>query len=194
MSSIDLVQASFAASIATKSKAVNELAAVIVKASEMMVHSLKSGGKILSCGNGGSACDAMHFTAEILNRFQMERDGLPAYALTADTATLTAIANDYSYEEVFARQIKALGHPGDILLAISTSGNSKNILRAVLAAQQNHMHVVALTGNSGGALKNMLQSQDLNICVTATSTPRIQETHILVIHCLCEIIDKLFFS
>lgn len=194
MSSIDLVRASFAASIATKSKTVDELAALIAKASEMMAHCLKSGGKILSCGNGGSACDALHFTAEILNRFQMERDGLPAYALTADTATLTAIANDYSYEEIFARQIKALGAPHDILLAITTSGNSKNILRAVAAAQKNQMHVVALTGNSGGALKNMLQSQDLNICVSVASTPRIQETHILIIHCLCEIIDKLLFS
>jgi D-sedoheptulose 7-phosphate isomerase len=166
------------------------LAEPITAASGAIVASLLEGGKILSCGNGGSAGDAQRFTAKMIGQFERERPGLPAVALTSDSATLTAIANDYSFEEIFAKQVNAIGHPGDVLLAITTSGNSENVLRAVLAAQERQMRVIALTGRDGGNLVQQLGEGDIEIRIPAQSTTRIQELHLLVIHCLCDLIDQ----
>lgn len=166
----------------------------IRQAADLMVSSLRQGNKILVCGNGGSAADAMHFSAELLNRFVIERQPLPAVTLAADTGTITAIANDYQYSQIFAKQIIALGHKGDILLAISTSGNSPNILSAVAAAHEKNMAVVALTGNGGGKLSAIIRPADIMISVPSAITARIQEVHGLAIHCFCEIIDQHFAS
>ncbi len=167
----------------------SELAAPIAMAAERMVQCLLSEGKILVCGNGGSAADAQHFAAELLNRFEMERPPLAAMALTTDSSTLTSIANDYQYSEVFSKQIRALGHGRDVLLAISTSGNSPSILEAVRAAHEREMPVVALTGKGGGQLAELLDGNDVHICVQSKRTARIQEVHILALHCLCDAID-----
>ncbi len=175
--------------MATKQRCLPLLAAPIRLAAEMIVQSLLGGGKVLACGNGGSAGDAQHFSSEMLNRFERERPGLPAIALTTDTSTLTSISNDYAFAEVFAKQIGALGHPGDVLLAISTSGNSLNVVRAVEAAEEQQMKIVALTGRGGGRLGDMLREGDVEIRVDSDSTARIQEVHLLVIHCLCDLID-----
>lgn len=156
----------------------------------MMTSSLINNGKILSCGNGGSAGDAQHFSAEMLNRFEMERPGLPALALTTDGSTLTSIANDYSYAEVFAKQVRALGQRPDVLLAISTSGDSENVNLAVEAAHEREMKVVALSGRNGGRMAELLADDDVEIRVPAESTARIQEVHLLVLHCLCDLIDR----
>jgi len=145
--------------------------------------------KVLVCGNGGSAADAQHFSAELLNRFERERPGLPAISLTTDSSTLTSIANDYHFDDVFAKQVRALGQPGDVLLGITTSGNSPNILRAVQAAHERDMLVIALNGRNGGELGNLLRGDDVNICVHGPTTARIQEVHGLIIHCLCDLID-----
>ncbi len=169
-----------------------ELSADIQAAADLMVDSLKRGNKILACGNGGSAADAMHFSAELLNRFVVERRPLPAVTLAADTGTITAIANDYHYNQVFSKQVHALGQPGDVLLAISTSGNSANIINAVTAAHAQQMRVVTLTGNGGGRLGEITATADINIAVSSTETARIQEVHGLAIHCFCEIIDQHF--
>lgn len=158
-----------------------------------MVECLRAGHKILSCGNGGSAGDAQHFSSEMINRFEMERPPLPAIALTTESSTLTAIANDYSYDDVFAKQIKALGQAGDILLAISTSGNSTNVVRAIDAAQDRGMTVVALTGGDGGEIALLLAAKDIEVRVPSARTARIQEVHLLLIHCLCDVIDKSLF-
>jgi D-sedoheptulose 7-phosphate isomerase len=166
----------------------------ISAAVERMVGCLRNDGKILACGNGGSAADSQHFSSELLNRFEAERPGLAAIALTTDSSTLTSIANDYDYEQVFARQIRALGQPGDVLLAISTSGNSRNVIAAVHAAHDAQMSVVALTGRAGGAMSDVLGAQDLHICVPSTSTARIQEVHLLALHCLCDGIDCLLLG
>lgn len=160
----------------------------------MMVQTLVNEGKILACGNGGSAGDCQHFSSELLNRFERERPSLPALALTTDTSTLTSIANDYSYNEVFSKQVRALGQPGDILLAISTSGNSANVVQAIQAAHDRDMAVVALTGRDGGDMASLLGQDDCEIRVPATSTARIQEVHLLVIHCLCDLIDEQLFG
>lgn len=176
-------------SIATKSHCLPQLVEPIANGANIIVNSLLGGGKVLSCGNGGSAADAQHFSSEMLNRFERERPGLPAIALTTDTSTLTSISNDYSYTEVFSKQINALGHPGDILLAISTSGNSANVIRAVEAADERQMQVIALTGRDGGEIGGILKNDDLEIRVDSNSTARIQEVHLLVIHCLCDLID-----
>lgn len=184
----------FNESIQTKIAATEVLVDPIAQAGELMVQSLLSNHKILSCGNGGSAADAQHFSSEMLNRFESERPSLPAIALTTDPSTITSIANDYSYQEVFSKQIKALGQAGDILLAITTSGNSKNILEAVLAAHLREMRVIALTGRDGGELVSILSGNDVEIRVPAESTARIQETHLLIIHCLCDIIDRQLFE
>ena len=154
-----------------------------------MSQSLLDDGKVLSCGNGGSAGDAQHFSSELLNRFEMERPGLPAMALTTDSSTLTSIANDYAYEDIFAKQIRALGRQSDVLLAISTSGNSENVCRAIVAAHEREMKVVALTGRDGGRMADLLDDRDVEIRVPATRTARIQEVHLVVIHCLCDLID-----
>ena len=175
--------------MATKQRCLPLLATPIREAAEMIVQSLLGGGKVLACGNGGSAGDAQHFSSEMLNRFERERPGLPAIALTTDSSTLTSISNDYAFAEVFAKQIGALGHPGDVLLAISTSGNSPNVVRAVEAAEEQQMKVVALTGRGGGRLGEMLREADVEIRVDSDSTARIQEVHLLVIHCLCDLID-----
>jgi D-sedoheptulose 7-phosphate isomerase len=165
------------------------LAPSIAAAARLMTRSLLEDGKILSCGNGGSAADAQHFSSELLNRFELERPGLPALALTTDSSTLTSIGNDYSFVEIFAKQVRALGHPGDVLLAISTSGNSENVVRAIRAAHERGLRVVALTGRDGGNVAATLKSDDIEIRVPAERTCRVQEVHLVTIHCLCDLID-----
>lgn len=194
MKAIDRIHQHFSDSIQTKIQAADALPTLIEQAGALMVKALLDGHKILSCGNGGSAADAQHFSAELLNRFEVERPSLPAIALSTDTSTLTAISNDYHFNEVFSKQIKALGQAGDILLAISTSGNSPNVRNAVAAAHDRGLHVVALTGREGGEMAKMLLSTDVELRVPATATTRIQETHILIIHCLCDYIDQQLFG
>jgi D-sedoheptulose 7-phosphate isomerase len=177
-------------SIRTKQQSLELLAPVIAQAAGRISQTLDQGGKILSCGNGGSAGDAQHFSAEMLNRFEMERPGLPAVALTTDSSTLTSIANDYDYSQIFSKQVLALGNRGDALLAISTSGNSSNVIRAVEAAHTRNMQVIALSGHDGGELSGLLEDTDVEIRVPVNSTARIQEVHLLVIHCLCDLIDQ----
>lgn len=192
--SVKKIQSHFEESIETKRAAMASIIPEIVEAGELMVETLRNGGKILSCGNGGSAGDAQHFSAELLNRFEMERPGMPAIALTTDSSTITAIANDYAYQDIFAKQVLALGNAADLLLAISTSGNSPNVLRAVDSAHELHIKVVALTGSDGGAMQAALEETDVEICVPAHRTARIQEVHILIIHALCEFIESALFS
>ena len=173
------------------------LAAPIAGAVELMVHSLLGNNKIMACGNGGSAADAQHFAAELLNRFEMERPPLAAIALTTDSSTLTSIANDYCYDEVFSKQVRALGQPGDTLLAISTSGNSANVIEAIHAAHERDVNVVALTGRDGGKIAEVLGDGDVHLCVpeyATTRTARIQEVHLLVLHCLCDGIDYMLLG
>src|SRR3989338_4269474 len=184
----------FADSAQTKKKSAEILAAPIAQATELMVKCLLANGKILACGNGGSAADSQHFAAELLGRFERERPGLAAIALTTDTSTLTAIANDYDYEQVFSKQVSALGSPNDVLLAISTSGESKNVLRAIRAAHDREMRVVALTGRRGGEIGNTLAAGDVHLCVPHSQTARIQEVHLLALHCLCDGIDFLLLG
>lgn len=176
-------------SIQTKIESLPLLTQPIEAAAELIVARLLDGGKLMSCGNGGSAADAQHFSSEMINRFERERPGLPAIALTTDSSTLTSIANDFDYSRVFSRQIEALGQPNDLLLAISTSGDSSNILAAIKSAHEREMHVVALTGRNGGKTAKLLQGNDVELRVPADSTARIQEVHLLVIHCLCDLID-----
>ncbi len=182
------VLAHFRESVAVK-QASETLAPQIEKAAQLILQSLLNDGKVLSCGNGGSAADAQHFSGELLGRFERERPGLPAVALTTDSSTLTAIANDYQYEDVFAKQVRALGQSGDVLLAISTSGNSENVLRAVTTAHSRGLKVVALVGRDGGTIARSLSSGDVELRVPADRTCRIQEVHLLIIHCLCDLID-----
>jgi D-sedoheptulose 7-phosphate isomerase len=195
--SIDLVariSRHFADSAQIKLSALDVLAHPIARATEVMVESLLASGKILACGNGGSAADAQHFAAELLNRFERERPGLAAMALTTDTSTLTSIANDYDYRQVFSKQVLALGHPNDVLLAISTSGNSPNVLAAVGAAHEREMKVVALTGRGGGDIGKALAGGDVHLCVPHNVTARIQEVHLLALHCLCDGIDCMLLG
>ncbi len=189
MDLINRIKHNFQDSISTKQIAAETLSEPIARAAQAITQCLLAGNKIMSCGNGGSAGDAQHFSSEMLNRFEMERPGLPAIALTTDTSTLTSIANDYSYEQIFAKQVHALGQAGDMLLAISTSGNSNNVNRAIEAAHDREMHVIALTGKEGGELTDRLLLEDVEIRVPSDSTARIQEVHLLVIHCLCDLID-----
>lgn len=188
------IQQMFQASIETKQNAITTLPQAIENASLMMVSSLLNEGKILACGNGGSAGDAQHFSSEMLNRFERERPSLPAIAITTDSSTLTSIANDYSYDEVFSKQIRALGQAGDVLLAISTSGNSANVIQGIHAAHDRNMHVVALTGRDGGQIAPLLLPDDVEIRVPSNVTARIQEVHLLVIHSLCDLIDHQLFG
>ncbi len=181
-------------SIAAKQAALRILVPPIVNGAKLMAEALNGNRKIMSCGNGGSAADAQHFAAELLNRFERERPGLAGIALTTDTSTLTSIANDYEYNEVFAKQVRALGQPGDVLLAISTSGNSSNVIRALDAAHEKGVRVVALTGRDGGKMTAQLQSPDVEIRVPAKVTARIQEVHLLTLHCLCDLIDEQLFG
>lgn len=181
-------------SIQTQITAADTLSEIIAKAALLMVDALLNNHKILACGNGGSAADAQHFSAEMLNRFESERPSLPAIALTTDSSTITSIANDYHFNEIFSKQIKALGQPGDILLALSTSGHSKNMIDAIVAAHHRQMIVIAMTGRDGGGIPPLLNETDIEIRIPSESTARIQETHGIVIHCLCDIIDRQLFS
>lgn len=194
MDLISRISENFSESAHLKLQSMDALAGPIAAAAERMVQCLKRDGKILACGNGGSAADAQHFSAELLNRFEMERPGLAAIALTTDTSTLTSIANDYDFEQVFSKQVRALGHAQDLLLAISTSGNSRNVIAAIQAAHECQMGVIALTGKNGGKMGEMLTPEDVHICVPATSTARIQEVHLLTLHCLCDAIDCLLLG
>ena len=189
MDPLTRVRDHFAESIATKQTAAEALAESITAAGRVMADALLADGKILSCGNGGSAADSQHFSSELLNRFEMERPGLPAMALTTDASTVTSISNDYSFEEIFAKQVRALGKPQDVLLGISTSGNSENVIRAIDAAHERGMKVVALSGRDGGRMADLFAEGDVEIRVPATRTARIQEVHLLAIHCLCDLID-----
>mgnify|MGYP000202659963 CR=1 FL=1 len=191
MSLVDRIHRQFADSIAAKQAAMTAMAAPIAAAVEAMTAALRAGGKIMACGNGGSAADSQHFAAELLNRFEKERAPLAAIALTTDTSTLTSIANDYHYDQVFAKQVAALGRAGDVLLAISTSGNSPNVLAAMAVARARGVRVVALTGKGGGKMAAALGPDDIHLCVPADRTARIQEVHLLVLHCLCDGIDTL---
>jgi len=188
------VAAHFAESAKLKQQSADALGAPIVAGGLMLAESLKSGGKALACGNGGSAADAQHFAAELVNRFEAERPPLAAVALTTDSSTLTSIANDYAYQQVFAKQLRALGRRGDVLLAISTSGNSANVIEALPVAHELGVRIIALTGNGGGKMAGALTADDVHICVPHKSTARIQEVHLLVLHCLCDAIDFQLFG
>ena len=190
----DRIQKHFKDSIAVKQLSVDTLAGPIQKAASLMSERLKAGNKIMSCGNGGSAADAQHFSAELLNRFERERAPLAGLALTTDSSTLTSVGNDYSFNQVFSKQILGLGIDGDVLLAISTSGNSQNVLEAIEAAHKKNIAVVALTGNGGGKISSILSSNDINLCVPSNITARIQEVHLLCLHCLCDGIDSQLFG
>jgi len=190
MDPVQRVKQNFNESIQVKIETAELLAPVIVAAAGAMTSCLLGEHKILSCGNGGSAADAQHFSAEMLNRFEMERPGLPAIALTTDTSTITSIANDYQYAEIFSKQIRALGQAGDILLALSTSGESHNIIHAIDAAHDRDMSVIALTGREGGQIADMMKQNDFELRVPSWSTARIQEVHIMIIHSLCDLIDR----
>jgi len=192
MSTTALIQQHIQASIDTKNRVLSCLPPFIDNAAELIVKALQDGHKILSCGNGGSAGDAQHFSSELLNRFERQRPGLPAISLSCDCSTITSIGNDFHFNEIFAKQIHALGQAGDVLLAISTSGNSENIVYAIRAAHEKNMTVVVLSGKDGGTVASILKSNDIEIRVPSSSTARIQECHILIIHCLCAIIDRHF--
>lgn len=193
MASIESIKQHILDSIELKQALLTETAADIAKASEIMVECLQNQGTILSCGNGGSASDAQHFSAELINRFERERPPLSALALSTDTSTLTSIANDYDYDLVFSKQVEALGRSGDVLLAISTSGNSANVMQAIASAQRKGLKVVALTGKDGGKIASMLKSDDIEVRIPHSRTMRIQECHILAIHCFCDQIDEALF-
>ena len=184
----------FLDSIEVQQAAVKELPKAVAVAVLAMVDCLNSGGKIMACGNGGSAADAQHFAAELMGRFERERRELAAVALTTDTSILTAVGNDYSYDEVFSKQVRGLGKSGDILLAISTSGNSKNVIKAVEAAQAMGIKVIALSGNGGGSLNNALDANDLLLAAPSSRTARIQETHLVLLHALCDGIDHVLLD
>ncbi|CAE6780676.1 phosphoheptose isomerase [Paraburkholderia haematera] len=195
--SVERIQQHFRDSAAVKLEALETLSMPIAAAIDTMFGALANGSRILACGNGGnggSAADAQHFAAELIGRFERERPGLPAIALTTDTSVLTAIANDYSFEQIFSKQVWALGQPGDVLLAITTSGNSANVLAAIEAAHEREMIVVALTGKGGGRMQEVLSDTDIHICVPSDRTARIQEVHLLTIHCLCDGIDAMLLG
>lgn len=184
----------FEEGIELRRRMADALPAEIARAGEALARALKSGRKALACGNGGSAADSQHFAAELVGRFERERPGLPAVALTTDSSALTAIANDYDYDRVFSKQVEALGNEGDVLLAISTSGNSKNVIEAMKAAQARSLTVIALTGRDGGAMGRMCGPRDFHINVAHQRTMRVQEVHLLVVHCLCEVVDNVIYG
>jgi len=184
----------FDEAIELKRRMAETLPAEIARAGEALAEALKADRKVLACGNGGSAADCQHFAAEIVGRFERERPGMQAVALTTDTSAITAIANDYSYDAVFSKQIESLGRPGDFLLGISTSGNSKSVVAAIGAAHARKMRVIALTGRDGGAMAKELAPGDFHLNVGHPRTMRVQEVHLLVIHCLCEVVDNVIFG
>jgi len=186
---LNRIRAIFDESIAVKTLCVEALSSSIADAAACIANGLLNSGKVLSCGNGGSAADAQHFSSEMLNRFERERPGLPAIALTTDSSTLTSIANDYQFADIFAKQIRALGRPGDVLLAFSTSGNSHNIINAIDAAHDQDMRVILASGKDGGTAGSSLVDGDIELRVPSSSTARIQESHLTIIHCLCDLID-----
>jgi D-sedoheptulose 7-phosphate isomerase len=184
----------FLDSIAVKQEAEKVLPESVAHAVVAMVDCLRSGGKVMACGNGGSAADAQHFAAELIGRFERERQELAAIALTTDTSILTAVGNDYSYDEVFSKQVRGLGKKGDILLGISTSGNSKNVVKAIEAAKKIGLNIIALTGNGGGKIASLLDVNDIHLCVPSNRTARIQETHLVLLHGLCDGVDHLLLD
>ena len=194
MSLQDRIYQHFNNSIQTKQDSLHSCAGLIEQAAQQIIMALKHQHKILSCGNGGSAGDAQHFSSEMLNRFERERPGLPAIALNTDTLTLTSIANDYHYDQVFSKQIQALGQNGDVLLVYTTSGNSNNVVQAIHAAHSQQMSVIAMTGKTGGSVATALTNQDIEIRIPSQSTARIQETHLVITHCLCDLIDHQLFG
>lgn len=191
---IDRIKYNFTESIHVKINTADTLLPMIDAACEKVLQCLLNGQKIMTCGNGGSATGALHFSAQMLNRYKHERPSLPAIALTADIPTLTSIANIYSFSDIFAKQIRALGQPGDVLLLLSTSGNSANVLNAIKAAHDRSINVVALTGQDGGKIPSLLREEDIEIRVPAFDIPRIQETHLLILHCICDSIDYQLFG
>jgi D-sedoheptulose 7-phosphate isomerase len=192
--SVERIQQHFRDNAAVTTEALETLSTPIAAAIDTMFMALANGNRILACGNGGSAANAQHFAAKLMGRFERERPGLPAIALTADTSIITAIANDDAFEQVFAKQVWAFGQPGDVLLAITTSGDSANVLAAIAAAHEREMIVVALTGRSGGKAHEVLGDTDIHICVPSDRTARIQEVHLLTIHCLCDGIDAMLLG
>lgn len=184
----------FLDSIAVKQEAEKILPEQIARGIVAMTDCLRSGGKVMACGNGGSAADAQHFAAELIGRFERERQELAAIALTTDTSILTAVGNDYSYDEIFSKQVRGLGKKGDILIGISTSGNSKNVVKAIEAAKKLGIKIIALTGNGGGKIASLLDADDIHLCAPSTRTARIQETHLVLLHALCDGVDHLLLD
>lgn len=193
MSNLERIQQHFQASIDCHQRTMEQMAAPLLAAIELLAERLRQGNKVLACGNGGSAADSQHFAAELTGRFERERPGLPAIALTTDSSALTAIGNDYGYDRVFAKQVEALGRSGDVLIAISTSGNSPNVLAAIDAARALGMNILAMTGRDGGTMGRTLALGDIELRSQSAVTARIQETHILLLHCLCDGIDEILF-
>ncbi|CAM3554023.1 phosphoheptose isomerase [Parendozoicomonas haliclonae] len=191
---LDHITSHFSDSIDAQIRAAEELPPLIGQAAELMVHSLINEGKILVCGNGSSAALAQIFSSSLLNRYERERPGLPAIALSTDTSTLTSISSDYSYHEVFSKQIRALGQPGDVLLLISASGQSSSLVQAIQSAHDRELSVIALTGMDGGNCTRLLQNEDVEIRAPAQSEPRIHELHMVILHCLCDLIDEYLFG
>ena len=190
MERLNRVKKIFSDSIAVKEEARSTLAPQIVKAAEVILTSLMDNNKVMSCGNGGSAADAQHFSSEMLNRFERERPGLAAFALTTDASTITSVANDYQFADIFAKQIRALGRPGDVILAFSTSGNSSNIVSAIDAAHEQDARVVLISGRDGGEAAMALNPDDIEVRVASSSTARIQEVHLIITHCICDLVDN----
>ena len=194
MDLVEHLRSHFEEGIELRRRMAETLPAQIAAAGEALASALKSGRKALACGNGGSAADSQHFAAELVGRFERERPGLPGIALTVDSSALTAIANDYDYDRVFSKQVEALGNAGDVLLAISTSGNSRNVIEAMKVAQARGLVVIALTGRDGGAMGRMVRATDFHLNVAHQRTMRVQEVHLLAIHCLCEVVDNVLFG
>ena len=184
----------FLDSIAVKQEAEKILPQQVARGIVAMTDCLRAGGKVMACGNGGSAADAQHFAAELIGRFERERQELAAIALTTDTSILTAVGNDYSYDEIFSKQVRGLGKNGDILMGISTSGNSKNVVKAIEAAKKMGIKIIALTGNGGGKIATLLDADDIHLCAPSTRTARIQETHLVLLHALCDGVDHLLLD
>jgi len=184
------IEQQFIDSADLKYQSAQTLSKPIAAAVGALLMCVTGGGKVMACGNGGSAADAQHFAAEFVGRFERERPELGAIALSTDSSIITAIANDYNFDQIFSKQVRALGQPGDVLLAISTSGNSRNVLAAIEAAHERDLIVVALTGKGGGKIAQVLRETDVHICVPHDRTARIQEVHLLVLHCLCDGVDS----